>query len=550
MLKKKPLATTEMNFITKFCYLIINLTLLNRIKAQELNLVPNDELYSRDFYTVPTTVKTYENDNVLLPCGYKLPYLSVRWLKEEDFLLESPRSEPVFMERLHLLANGSLEVMNVQAEDTGKYYCEIITSTGKALQPHAIEVQYAPRISTTPSGYIELPIGAVLEIICEAEGVPQPAVSWVHNNETIIDYLVGNRQIHIVEIKSRNMSGNIECIGQNGVGGQAVSDGVELVVLFPPEIRTLRKIYYSKIGGRLQLECYVESAPLAKVRWFHAGKPIIYGSFFGRQDSEELSPNQTTTQRYYSDMKHSLIVKNAREIDMGMYECRAENTIGVQSAYMEVTFRPMPCTFKISPDMQSPTAHILVWQTESYSPIIEFKLKFRQVPSDSSFVYSTTTTVTAQYAAEWTELTIPSSISIGPIYTTTYTLHGLHPASIYQVVVLARNHYGWSDSSKILRFATGGEVEFPNYSTESDKFDESNDEASNSAAIDDNNDLMNNKTMEEVAENTIDPYKDLKLYATMTLYPSTGSRFSNNCGSWRQYLSAIVVIIAYKLYLH
>lgn len=52
----------------------------------------------------------------------------------------------------------------------------------------------------------------------------------------------------------------------------------------------------------------------------------------------------------------------------------------------------------------------------------------------------------------------------GPIYTTTYTLHGLHPASIYQVVVLARNHYGWSDSSKILRFATGGEGIFSKHS--------------------------------------------------------------------------------------
>lgn len=128
------------------------------------------------------------------------------------------------------------------------------------------------------------------------------------------------------------------------------------------------------------MECFVESAPVAKVRWFHGGKPVTMGVYYNRQDTEELQRN-TSVQRYYSDMKHSLIIKNARESDMGMYECRAENIIGIQSAYMEVTFRPMPCTFKISPDMQSPTSHVLVWQTESYSPIIEFKLKFRQVPS-------------------------------------------------------------------------------------------------------------------------------------------------------------------------
>lgn len=129
------------------------------------------------------------------------------------------------------------------------------------------------------------------------------------------------------------------------------------------------------------MECFVESAPLAKVKWFHAGRPITYGTYYSRQDAIVEAPLNANGTRYYSDMKHVLIIKNARETDMGMYECRAENTIGVQSAYMEVTFRPMPCTFKISPDMQSPTAHILVWQTESYTPIIEFKLKFRQVPS-------------------------------------------------------------------------------------------------------------------------------------------------------------------------
>lgn len=159
-----------------------------------------------------------------------VPYLAVRWLKDEEFLMESPQGEAAFIDRFHLLANGSLEVMNIQTEDTGKYYCEILTSAGKAVQNHAIEVQYPPRIYTTPSGFIEMPIGAVLEVICEAAGVPQPVISWDHNNQSITYYLVGNRQVHVVDIKSRNMSGSIKCIGRNGVG-EPVSDGVELMVL-------------------------------------------------------------------------------------------------------------------------------------------------------------------------------------------------------------------------------------------------------------------------------------------------------------------------------
>lgn len=126
------------------------------------------------------------------------------------------------------------------------------------------------------------------------------------------------------------------------------------------------------------MQCFVESAPIAKIRWLHDGR-VISPTRYIRQDVE--MPSNSSAPRYYADMKHVLIIKNVRDSDMGMYECRAENTIGVRSAYMELTFRPMPCTFKISPDMQSPTSHLLVWQTESFSPVIEFKLKFRQIPS-------------------------------------------------------------------------------------------------------------------------------------------------------------------------
>uniref|UniRef100_A0A1A9WF32 Ig-like domain-containing protein n=1 Tax=Glossina brevipalpis TaxID=37001 RepID=A0A1A9WF32_9MUSC len=382
--------------------------------------------------------------------------------------------------------------MDVQRGDTGKYYCEIVSNSVKAVQMHAIEVQYAPRIFASPSGFIELPVGALLEIICETEGVPQPAVTWTHNNETVIDYLVGNRQSHIVEIKSRNMSGTIECIANNGVG-QPATDGVELSVLFAPEMRSSQKVIYSKAGARVALQCLVESAPLAKIRWLHDGR-VISPTRYIHQDVE--IPSNSSTLRYYSDMKHVLVIKNVRESDMGMYECRAENTIGVRSSYMELTFRPMPCTFKISPDMQSPTSHLLVWQTER------------------------------------------------SIYTTSFTLYGLHPASIYQVVVLARNHYGWSDSSKILRFATGGEVEFPNYSTEADTYD-SNNSNNNDDGIngfsntndggrvygsDNDDDDINENSLNEITDNSLGAQKseEFKFHRTVVIYTSATSAMINN----------------------
>ena len=55
-------------------YVIVLITwlwfLAHLSQGHEINIVPSDDIYSRDFYSVPTTVKTYENDTVLLPCGY------------------------------------------------------------------------------------------------------------------------------------------------------------------------------------------------------------------------------------------------------------------------------------------------------------------------------------------------------------------------------------------------------------------------------------------------------------------------------------------------
>lgn len=436
--------------------LISLLLLLPTLINAELNF-NNDLDNSQKFKSIPTTIKTYENDTVLLPCYLETPFQYVRWHRDDVPLVDSRHPEVLPPERIKLWSNGSLQVSNLKAEDTGDYYCEIMSNSEQAVQLHAIEVQYAPSVDTEPSGILELAIGTTFEVVCLAKGVPQPAISWRLNGNTLDQYSnAANRQSHIFEIKSRNMAGLIECLAVNGVGQPAVA-GVYLHVLFSPELSLPQSVVYTKVGDRAQLECIVESAPLATLHWFHHGVPVQFGSHISSQETEmQVSHSQHS---YVSLIKHVLIVRKVRDSDMGQYECRASNSIGFKSGTVELTGRPMPCVFKINPGTQSSTSHVLVWQTESMLPIMEFKLKFRQIPSAN---------ITRPVRTNWTELTIPAQVTIGPIYITSYTLHGLQPASLFEVSVLARNSFGWSDNSKIVRFATGGEVELPNYSTESE----------------------------------------------------------------------------------
>ncbi|XP_030387392.1 immunoglobulin superfamily member 10 [Scaptodrosophila lebanonensis] len=432
--------------------LLFSLSLVN----SELNF-NNDLENNQKFKSIPTTIKTFENDTVLLPCYLNTPFRYVRWHRDDVPLVDSRHPEILPQERIQLWANGSLQVSNVLAEDTGDYYCEIMSSTSHAVQVHAIEVQYSPSVVTEPSGVLELPVGATFEVVCAAKGVPQPAITWRLNGNALDKYNnMGNRQSHLFEIKSRSMSGPIECMASNGVGQPAVA-GVYLQVLFAPELTLPQTVVYTKVGARAHLECIVEAAPTAELQWFHYGVPVQTGPQISSHETE-LQANRSLD-HYVSETKHVLIIKKVRDSDMGQYECRAHNNIGFKSATIELTGRPMPCVFKINPGTQSSTSHVLVWQTESLLPVMEFKLRFRQIPSGN---------VTKQIRTNWTELTIPAQVTIGPIYITSYTLHGLQPASLFEVSVLARNSFGWSDNSKIVRFATGGEVELPNYSTESE----------------------------------------------------------------------------------
>lgn len=152
-----------------------------------------------------------------------------------------------------------------------------------------------------------------------------------------------------------------------------------MVFIVPPEVRSSQHTIYTKLEYRVQIECFVESAPTARIYWYHNGEEINSNAYYALEVREALS--NTTNSRYYSNLQHILTIRRVRTSNMGQYKCRAENRLGEQSALIQLTFRPMPCILKTNPIMSSPTSHLLIWQTESYSSIIEFQLKFRQLLS-------------------------------------------------------------------------------------------------------------------------------------------------------------------------
>ncbi|XP_055593147.1 hemicentin-2 [Uranotaenia lowii] len=396
----------------------------------------------QQFRSVPTTVKTYENETVLLPCYHNSPYRYVRWSRDDLLLTDSRYPDLTPPPRVQLWKNGSLEVSQVQTEDTGDYTCEIITEGGRALQHHAIEVQFPPILSMYPTGDIEVRVGQILEVICDATGVPTPFITWDFKDANVT---YENKRHLTILVEDKDFAGPVECAATNGVGEEARA-ALNVIVHYEPEVSAKTSIVHTKNGQLAQLECTVNSVPPATMHWFHNNLPLSTDRRYSKQDNP-VSENIH---------RHILSIRNVKDGDLGQYECKAENKVGIRGAHIELTGRPMTVSFKPSTELTSPNKHNLIWQVESFSPVIEYKLKFRKIPSGDI-------TPNKRYPnVAWSELIIPSDGSAGQLHSTGYTLQGLQSASVYEVVVLARNRYGWSESSNILRFATGGEIQLDN----------------------------------------------------------------------------------------
>lgn len=121
--------------------------------------------------------------------------------------------------------------------------------------------------------------------------------------------------------------------------------------------------------------------------------------------------NRTSPQPLVFSRKHTLIIKQVVDSDLGQYECNAENSIGFASANIELTGRPYPPTFKSAPATLEPLSHNLIWQCESLSDILDYILRFRQLPTTRNNI----NTNNRFLGVEWRNLTIPARME-GGIY--------------------------------------------------------------------------------------------------------------------------------------
>ncbi|XP_047541064.1 igLON family member 5-like [Vanessa atalanta] len=400
-------------------------------------------LCEKVFKSVPVTVKTYENDTVLLPCYVDVTETKhrVRWYKNETLLGDS--KDPNYLLPLHtrMHANFSLQIDQLTSSDTADYTCEVIREEpwGPIRQTHSIEVQYAPTVRSVPDeGILEVKKGEYVDIGCETTGTPPPIVNWRKNGESMA--LLEHRSRIRFRAEHRLLAGVYECIVNNGVG-DPVKAAITVIIQDAPVVSTDRSFVHTAIGLRAVLAANLEfSIPPARTTWYRDGKLV-------RTDDRVIVMVQ--------DKVHQLIFRTVRKTDFGNYTFRAENKLGMADVSFKLTGVPNVASFKVDPTLNkaTSTSFTLIWEVDSYSTIIEYHLWLRPYYGRLSTVEPDAFT-TKPPANLWSSIVVPGDSNDGPIHSAVYTVRGLTPSTVYEAVVTSRNRCGWSKQSPVLHFAT------------------------------------------------------------------------------------------------
>ncbi|CAH1270966.1 HMCN1 [Branchiostoma lanceolatum] len=219
--------------------------------------------------------------------------------------------------RWQLLNEGrTLQVAQVQPEDSGMYLCTAMNNAGDDEREYFVKVLVPPSIDLDQSGEdIIAVVNRPVELSCPVEGIPTPQVRWLHNQRPVNqdENIRITRQGQTLTVSSVQVShqGSFTCIASNIVG--EVQRTFKFTVQVPPKIAVISEEttnVVSLLGSPLQLYCNASGDPRPTISWLKEGSLI------------------TTDTPGVQILGNSLTILAADLKDSGSYTCFANNAAG------------------------------------------------------------------------------------------------------------------------------------------------------------------------------------------------------------------------------
>ncbi|XP_019725156.1 neural cell adhesion molecule 1a isoform X5 [Hippocampus comes] len=284
------------------------------------------------FKNVPSPQEFNEGDDADIICdvvGSPVPF--ILW-KHKGVRIQSNKDV-----RYNVMDNGHLLIRGIKKTDEGAYNCEArVMETGEInFKMINVVVNVLPTIRARQSEVnATADMGVSILLACDADGFPEPAVTWAYNNvilESGDKYSLNDDGSELV-IKDviKVDEGDYTCIARNKAG--EMSQEVSLNVFVQAKITYMNNQTATEFDDEVTLTCEASGDPTPSISW----------SFQNRMFSEgEQSHDRNIVVRSHARVS-SLLLKNVDFTYAGQYLCTASNSIGQdnQPVYLEVRYAP------------------------------------------------------------------------------------------------------------------------------------------------------------------------------------------------------------------
>lgn len=211
----------------------------------------------------------------------------------------------------------SLVIKHASLDDRGSYTCDVSNGAGNPQSYTIIlEIKAVPYFTVEPE-IVNAAEEETVEFHCEAKGIPEPAIKWIHNGKPIEETTPSSRRIVqknkiILQNIEKKDTGNYGCNATNALG-YVYKDVYVNVLALPPEIEEAPGNQATVDEKDVTLKCKVFGAPKPKIKWIRNGQELTGG-------------------RYQKQESGDLIISKVQFGDAGDYTCHASNKLGVKEA--------------------------------------------------------------------------------------------------------------------------------------------------------------------------------------------------------------------------
>lgn len=296
---------------------------VNRMAGSvSLNVIPNINSNLENHIEPVQQYVSRKNETGLLRNTIKLfcvyggtPLPNILWSKDGESIKTTGH---IFLE----YGGKKLIIENATFDDSGTYTCDISNGIGNS-QAYSIrlDIHVAPNFIIEPN-FENAMAKDTVEFKCEATGIPQPYINWIHNGRLISNdesnprmSVNSNNSLVIENIEPEDI-GNYGCNASN-IHGYIYKDVYLNINGSHPIVIDHMPSEEATVGHSAILKCPIIGSPRPLIIWYRNGV--------------EVDEN-----RYKIESNYDLDISNITKSDEGEYKCKGLNRFGSTETFVNL----------------------------------------------------------------------------------------------------------------------------------------------------------------------------------------------------------------------